>query len=111
MSNWAEYDANSMYPQAGANAQPEVQAAIGRFRQLPDMERAQLPLLYWLIGSGTMPYKMSKTDAQYVDPSPSPSHKCENCRHSWASVKHGFHICDLMRGHIRGSAVCALWEA
>lgn len=110
MANPSEYDASNLYPQAGVSAQPEVQYAIERFRQKPDRERAQLPLLYWLIGSSTPPYKMSKPDAKYVDPSPV-AQKCENCRHSWASVKHGFHICALITGRIEGSATCRLWEA
>ncbi len=107
---WVQ-DLGNMYPQAGANAQPEVQSAIERFRSMSEAERAQQkPLLYWLIGSPTQPVKQSKPDSGYIDKATG-LRKCGNCQHAWASVKSGFHICAMVRGKIRAQAFCSLWEA
>lgn len=108
---WAQ-DLGNSYPQAGAGAQPEIQSAIERFRSMSEAQRSQQPpLLYWLIGSPTQPYKMSKPDAAYGDKSPSLLKTCGNCQHAWQSVKSGFIICALVRGKIKAAGICKLWEA
>lgn len=99
------------YPNAGAHAQPEVRAAVERFRQLPAEQRAQMPLLYWLLGSGTPPYKSTPEDARYVQLSVVQGEQCGNCRHAWQSVPTGNRICAMIQGSIEPQAWCRYWDA
>lgn len=98
------------YPLAGGpNAQPEVQEAVERFRQLPLDERAEKPLLYWLLGSGTPPFKMSRIDSAYQD-KPFGFQKCGSCRFAWQRVKTGQYICSQIAQEIAPEAWCRLWK-
>lgn len=100
------------YPDAGieGKAQPEVVAAVERFRDLPAKAQARLPLLYWLLGSGTPAYKMSKEAGAY---GPTPSDRkgeiCGNCRFAYARVLNGQLICSHIEGDIAWKAWCRLW--
>ena len=97
------------YLTAGQRAQPEVKAAIQRFRLLPADQRNR-PLLYWLLGSGTPPYKMAQGDARYTDNTPVPSQKCSNCPHSFLHHASQTNICDQIRGVIQPGGWCKLWK-
>ena|SRR3990167_1139723 len=101
----------NLYPLVSAKAQPEVKAAIKRFMAMPERNRAQAPLLYWLIGGSTQTMKMDKADAAYEDPGQHGSQRCGNCRHAWTSTRDRFHICALVQGEISTCAYCSLWEA
>lgn len=99
------------YPNAGGpNAQPEVREAVRRFRSLPIVEQNRIPLLYWLLGSATPPYKMEPAEANYSRTATG-AEKCSNCRHAWQNVPGGFYICAMIRGRIEPGAWCRLWEA
>jgi hypothetical protein len=100
------------YPDAGKNAQPEVVAAIHRFRTLTEDERAEYPLLYWLLGSGTPPYKMAKADVRYTDASTISNQRCANCRMSYKHVKGApdDYICSQIDGKIAPPGWCNRWE-
>ncbi|GAG09711.1 unnamed protein product [marine sediment metagenome] len=99
------------YPQAGRPpAQPEIQRAVRRFRSLPIEQRERRPLLYWLLGSGTPPYKTAPEDADYVDPSETPDQACSNCAHAWQNLGTGITICALIRDPIAPGAWCRFWE-
>ncbi len=97
------------YPSAGENAPPEVKRAIAKFRRLPIAQKESVPLLYWLLGSGTPDYKMSKEDAEYVDQSEIDFQNCANCISAFQHVTSGEFICDQMEGEIQGEAWCKLW--
>ena len=91
------------YPKAGTHAPPEVRAAIHRWRtRVPPSIKKRIPLLYWLLGDSTMPYKMSKPDAKY---GPAPARYrgqiCGNCRFA----------CSQMEGRIKLGLWCRLWKA
>ena len=94
------------YPQAGLQAQPEVQEAIQRFRFAPD---PNLPLLYWLMGSGTQPFKMARNDSYYEDFSRVRGQRCGNCVYTFKNQVTGKFICSQIRGHITLPAWCRLW--
>ena len=104
-----EDDEVNFYPQAGETAQPEIQAAIARFRELPEAERAEIPLLWWLLGDGSQPYKMSKPDSNYVDHSRS-RQQCQGCLHAYYRVADEAFICSVIRGIIEPKGWCRLWE-
>ncbi len=101
------------YPDAGRKAPPEVKLAILRFRTIvPESVRQRVPLLYWLLGSGTPPYKMSKQDSLY---GPAPlsraDESCGNCRFAWQKVvRRDRHICSQINGPIELRLWCKLWQ-
>jgi hypothetical protein len=97
-----------MYPDAGKNADPDVRLAIKYFRSLPASVRAKKPLLYWLLGSGTPPYKMSKKDSRYTH-QPVKGQKCSNCRFAYQRVVDKKIICSQIEGEIKPSHWCRLW--
>lgn len=99
-----------LYPDAGENAQPEVREAIARWRKLPEAEKVEGPLWFWLLGSSTPDYKLPRRAVDYEDPSPIANRQCGNCRYSYSHVKSRNSICSVIRGTIQPSAWCRLWE-
>lgn len=95
------------YLDAGSNAQPEIQEAIERFRSMSDDERAKMPLLWWLLGSSTQFFKMTKADANYTS---GMSFGCANCNYIYKSVRSDQYICSQIRGAISRSGWCRLWN-
>ncbi len=107
-----ENDVGGEYPQAGGpDAQPEVQHAVRRFQHLPEDLRQNHILLYWLLGSGTPPYKASKPDVDYTDFSSVLGQECSNCVFAYQRVVTGQFICSKMRGTIQPSGWCNRWES
>lgn len=103
-------DADPLYPDAGKNAQPEVQEAIARWKTLPHAEKVEGPLWHWLLGAPTPDYKLPPEAADYQDPSPIANRTCGNCRYSYIHVKTDESICSVIRGGIEPSAWCRLWD-
>jgi hypothetical protein len=85
---------------------------VGRFRALPDEERATAVSLWgWLLGdAGTPPYKMTRGDAGYVE-HPVGAERCGNCGSAYLHVVSETYICDRMRGAILPHAWCERWNA
>ncbi len=98
------------YPKAGEAAQPEVKAAIKRFRKLPMADRKKKPLLYWLTGEATSDLKMSKADSEYTDKS-STKENCGNCEYIWKEPTSDRYICSQISGEIKPAGWCRLWDA
>lgn len=103
------------YPGAGGpEAQPEVREAVERWRREemddPDDTRHTTPLLYWLLGDGTPPYKMSQEDADYR-PEPSGDERCANCEYFYEEVATGEHICSQIRGAVEPGGWCRLHDS
>jgi hypothetical protein len=98
----------SSYPNAGHNAPPGVQESIEEYFQLPEEVQDNLPLLYFLLGSGTPEYKMSKRDSDYVDRSKY-AERCKNCDFAFQHVWTKKYICSQIRGEIFPAGWCRLW--
>ncbi len=99
------------YPEAGTSRTPRlVRRAITQYRRLPKEKRAKQPLLYWLLGSGTPPYKMSKQDSNYTDGSVKESQNCGNCKFAYQNVKSKKYICSQVSGGIAPKDWCKLWK-
>ncbi len=96
------------YSKAGVNAPPGVKAAIAQFRALPEKLKYNQVLLYFLLGSGTMPYKMSQVDSNY-QPTPRGLQNCANCEMAYRHVASGRFICSQIEGEIRPEGWCRLW--
>lgn len=97
------------YPQAGKNASAGARQSIQQFHRLPVVQKQQVPLLYFLLGSGTPPYKMSPADASYQN-QPMGQQRCGNCIHAYQHVKSQTFICDQIRGGIQPQGWCRLWS-
>ena len=98
------------YPKAGKDAPPGVKKEVENFNKLPPEEKAKQSMLWWLLGSTTQEYKMSKQDALYAEESKTKGQKCSNCRFAYVHVVTGKRICSAMRGQIKPDAWCRLWE-
>lgn len=100
----------NLYPEAGYREQPEVRAAIARFRALPPNERAARPLIWWLLNESTQAVKMSQQDALYTEQSRGPQ-TCGTCRYLYLSNFWRRHICSMIQGNdISPAGWCRLWE-
>lgn len=97
------------YPRAGVRAPPGVAAEIERFRRLPVVDKTQVPLLYYLLGSGSSPYKMSKQDAAF-QLKPVGNQQCGNCSSAYQNVMGREFICSQVEGKIEPVAWCRLWN-
>jgi len=93
-----------------AEPQPEVKEAVKRFREMDPEERDTNILLYWLLGSGTPPYKMSQEDAKYSDDAGTAETACANCEFFYQKVPTGEYICSQIRGKVRPEGWCNQWK-
>jgi hypothetical protein len=98
------------YPKAGQNAPAGVKQEIENYNKLPPEKKVELPLLWWLLGSTTQDYKMSKKDALYTEESKTKNQKCGNCKYAYKHLVSDIHICSVMRGQIEPEGWCRLWE-
>lgn len=103
--------ADYMYPDAPHEDAPqEVKEAVKRWREDVDMEqKREQPLVYWLLGTGTPDYKMSKPDSDYQH-QPEQGMMCSNCEYYYVGVD-GRAVCSQVRGKVQGEHWCRLWEA
>jgi hypothetical protein len=100
----------NLYPDAGVNAPEPIKQLIDRFRALPEDERDNKPLLYWLLGSGTPHYKMSKYDSKYTGHSQVEDETCENCQFIYYGLARKRFICSQISGPIEKEGWCRLWK-
>ncbi len=103
------------YPGAGKDAHPGVKEAIKEFKELPDEEKGEQPLLYWLLGTGTPEYKMGKQESDYAEETPVRSQTYVNCEYAYTktiTIESGDpdHICSQITGRIHAEGWCRLWE-
>jgi hypothetical protein len=103
-----EINKENIYPNAGLNANPYIKKAIREFRKLPNDVKSQKPLLYWLLGSGTPPYKMTKKDSNYMGKSYR-GQNCGNCRFTFMRWINKELICSQIQGNIELDHWCRLW--
>jgi hypothetical protein len=97
------------YKDAYDKAPEETKRAIEEFMKLPENVRANKPLLYYVLGSGTPPYKMSKKDSKYVDVAKG-RQKCSNCIFTYIKYVDNKPICSQIRGTIALGGWCKLWK-
>lgn len=100
----------NLYPGAGKDSQPEIRAAMERFRSLPARKRAELPALWWLLNDTTQLFKMSKADAQYTDTS-SGGLNCHSCDYLYFSIRWQKYICSQIKGYVEPEGTCRLWSS
>jgi hypothetical protein len=98
------------YEEARELGQPEVQEAVERYLAIPQEQRSEHVLLWWLLGSGTPPYKMSQEQAEYADGAGTVEQACLNCDFFYQKVPTGEYVCSQMRGPIEPGGWCNQWK-
>jgi hypothetical protein len=100
---------DEQYKEAYESAPEETRKSIQAFMSKPKAFRDKKPLLYYVLGSGTPPYKMSKKDSLYVDNS-TKRQKCSNCIFTYIKYVDNKPICSQIRGTIKLGGWCKLWR-
>ena len=69
------------------------------------------PFLWFVLGKGkgTPPYKSSKKDSKYIDPTPYPKLYCGNCIFYYIQPLRKIGLCSQIRGKVDYDAFCKLW--
>jgi hypothetical protein len=99
------------YENAGENAPAGVRQEIENYKKLPLEQKENLPLLYYLLGSGTPPYKMATEDADYTAKSSVQAQTCANCEYFYHKPARGQrYICSQIQGLVKPSGWCRLWK-
>jgi hypothetical protein len=96
------------YHEAYEKAPKETKRVIESFQRETKALRDKKPLLYYILGSGTPPYKMSKEDSKYVDKA-SGRQNCSNCIFTFQNYVKKTYICSQIRGTIKLGGWCKLW--
>jgi hypothetical protein len=99
------------YSEALKRAPKWIKDAYLEFQKLSDLEKSKTPFLYFVLGKGkgTPPFKMSKKDAGYVDPSANPKFICGNCIFYYINPVKKIGVCSQVRGNVEYDAYCKLW--
>lgn len=100
---------DEQYQEAYEKAPAETKRVIESFQQKPKSFRDKKPLLYYILGSGTPPYKMGKKESAYVDEA-SGKQNCGNCIFAFKSVVKKTVICSQIRGTVKLAGWCKLWD-
>jgi len=99
---------DEQYKEAYELAPEETKRAIEKFCKEPKKLRDNKPLLYYVLGTGTPPYKMSKKESMYSDKSIN-NRKCSNCIFTYIKYVDKKPICSQIRGTIKLGGWCKLW--
>ena len=88
-----------------------VKQAYSEFNKLPISIKKKTPFLYFLLGKGkgTPPFKMSKSDSNYKDPSSNKDFICGNCIFYYVNPVKDVGLCSQIRGNVTYDAICRLW--
>ena len=97
------------YQEAYNKAPEGTKRMIEAFEKEPKELKAKKPLLYYILGSGTPPYKMGKKESAYVEKA-SGRQNCGNCIFAFKSVVKKTVICSQIRGTVKLAGWCKLWE-
>lgn len=101
--------ANFEHNKAREKAPQSVQDRIEEYDKLSKEQKEKIPLLYWILGTGTPAYKMSKKDSHYIEESDVPNQDCANCKYLYWNVSRERYICSQIRGEVVEEAWCHLW--
>jgi hypothetical protein len=99
------------YEEALKNSPIWVKKAYTEYVKLPLEIQKKTPFLYFLLGKGkgTPPFKMSKKDSNYKDPSTNKDFICGNCIFYYVNPVKKIGVCSQIRGNVDYDAICRLW--
>lgn len=87
-----------------------VRERVLEFANLPEDEREEKVLLWYILGTGTPEYKMSKELSEYDREGGSAKQNCGNCEFMYLKLKSGDYICSQIRGEVHFKGWCKLWK-
>lgn len=99
------------YQEALVNSPRWIKDAWIEFNKLPLEVQKKTPFLYFVLGKGkgTPPFKMSKKDSNYKDPSANKDFICGNCIFYYTNPVKKIGVCSQIRGNVDYDAICRLW--
>jgi hypothetical protein len=99
------------YSEAIKNAPIWIKKAWDEFNKLPQDVQQKTPFLYFVLGKGkgTPPFKMSKKESNYRDPSSNKDFICGNCIFYYVNPVKKIGVCSQIRGNVTYDAICKLW--
>ena len=99
------------YTEALKNSPIWIREAYKEFQKLPIEVQKKTPFLYFVLGKGkgTPPFKMSKKDSNYKDPSSNKDFICGNCIFYYTNPVKRIGVCSQIRGNVTYDAICRLW--
>ena len=99
------------YAEALKNSPKWIKLAWKEFNMLPLKEQQKTPFLWFVLGKGkgTPPFKMSKKDSNYKDPSTNKDFICGNCIFYYINPVKKIGVCSQIRGNVDYDAICKLW--
>lgn len=99
------------YAEALKGAPRWIHDAWAEYNKLSTKEQRKTPFLYFVLGKGkgTPPFKMSKRDSNYKDPSTNKDFICGNCIFYYTNPVKKIGVCSQIRGNVDYDAICRLW--
>lgn len=99
------------YAEALKGAPRWIHDAWSEYNKLSIKEQRKTPFLYFVLGKGkgTPPFKMSKRDSNYKDPSTNKDFICGNCIFYYTNPVKKIGVCSQIRGNVDYDAICRLW--
>jgi hypothetical protein len=100
------------YSDALKNAPKWIKTAWDEYVKMGDEYMKKYPFLWFVLGDGkgTPPYKMTKKDSKYKDPTPYPNVFCGNCKFYYVQPLRKAGICSWVRGNVDYDAWCKFWK-
>lgn len=100
------------YTDALKNAPEWIKTAWEKYVEMGAEYMNKTPFLWFVLGDnkGTPPFKQTKKESKYVDPSPYPNLLCANCRFYYYQPLRKIGVCSWIRGNVDKDAFCKFWK-
>lgn len=96
------------FKKALQKASPHAKALLDEYHHLSEKQRGKYPPLYWILGTGTPPFKFDKKDVDYKPAEGKET--CGNCHYAYQKVITKKYICSWVSGKIRPEDWCNRWK-
>lgn len=105
-------DSNYDYTDALKDAPEWIKMAYQEYRMKGEDYMSKNPFLWFVLGDGkgTPPFKMTKKQSKYIDPTPYPNLRCDNCRYYYVQPLRKIAVCSWIRGNVDAGAFCKFWK-
>jgi hypothetical protein len=100
------------YEGALKNSPEWIKKAYKEYEKMGQEYMDKTPFLWFVLGDkkGTPPYKMTKKQSKYIDPTPYPNLRCDNCRYYYYQPLRKLGVCSWVRGDVDRDAFCKFWK-
>lgn len=102
----------SHYEKAVQNAPEWIKTAWEEYKKMGEEYMSKTPFLWFILGDGkgTPPYKDTKKNSKYIDPSPYPNLCCGNCIFYYTQPVRKVGLCSWIQGKVDYDAFCKYWK-